>query len=460
MAAEAVCRAALSTMLLGVLSFLACQTAFGQEEFELVASDESQRQLVEQIQAIHARDGVHAEGLIGPFSELARLYEQSGDYALAVAALDLAAYLVRVNRGVHSLDQRPLLQQAIRNARAGGNLAAAWDREDDLLDLAARHPEDLRTVPLFREVAEGWMGLNALARGGEYPEFPPGYCDPLVPSACVWSALSDARVNYGAAAEVLLRNEHYSSSELRELEMRLVRIALIVREQEELDRKRAQSLYRVGSVPKRREILWVRPDIVKELGVADRLDYLAPGGPGDEAATAQGEPTAVISPGPTGYEFGRRSLVRLYRYEVASSAPVVQQVEAIVRLADWDLRYSRNSLALEGYAQAHAFLKKAGTQAAIDALFSPPLPLVLPTFEPNPLVAGTAEESTGYIDVAFTITQLGEPRRMRIVDATSNATEAAKKDLAALISSSRFRPRLVRGEFGASPVQVRYYLNE
>ena len=93
-------------------------------------------------------------------------------------------------------------------------------------------------------------------------------------------------------------------------------------------------------------------------------------------------------------------------------------------------------------------------------MFSPPLPLVLPTFEPNPLVAGPAEESTGYIDVAFTITQLGEPRRMRIVDATSNATEAAKKDLVALISSSRFRPRLVRGEFGASPVQVRYYLNE
>jgi hypothetical protein len=398
--------------------------------------------------------------LIDPFSELARLYEQSGDYALAVAALDRAAYLVRVNRGVHSLDQGPLLQQAIRYARAGGNLAAAWDREDDLLELAARHPEDLRTVPLFREVAEGWMGLNARARGGEYPEFPPGYCDPLVPSACVWNALSDARVNYGAAAEVLLRNEHYSSSELRELEMRLVRIALIDREREERDRRRLQSVYLVGSVPKRGEILWVRPDLVKEVGVADRLDYLAPGGPGDEAASAQGEPTAVILPGPTGYEFGRRSLVRLYRYEVASSAPVVQQVEAIVRLADWDLRYSRNSLALEGYEQAHAFLKKAGTQAAIDALFSPPLPLVLPTFEPNPLVAGTAEESTGYIDVAFTITQLGEPRRMRIVAATSNATEAAKKDLAALISSSRFRPRLVRGEFGASPVQLRYYLNE
>ena len=97
-------------------------------------------------------------------------------------------------------------------------------------------------------------------------------------------------------------------------------------------------------------------------------------------------------------------------------------------------------------------------QAAIDALFSPPLPLVLPTFEPNPLVAGTSEASTGYIDVTFTISELGEPRRVRIVGATSHATEAAKEDLAALIKGSRFRPRLVDGEFRASPVRVRYYL--
>jgi hypothetical protein len=315
-------------------------------------------------------------------------------------------------------------------------------------------------VPVFREVAEGWMGLFALARAGEYPEFPPDYCDPLVPSACTWRAFREARANYGAAAEVLLRNELYSSSELRDLEMKLVRIAVIDREEEELDRKRVQSIYPVGSLPKRAPHMTVDPEVVKYFGVAERLDYLAPGGPGEEAAAAQGEPTAVLLPSANGYEFGRRSLLRLYRYEVASSAPAVQQVEAIVRLADWDLRYSRNSLALDLYEQAYAFLVKEGPQAAIDDLFSPPLPFVLPTFEPNPLVAGTAEGSAGYIDVAFTISQLGEPRRVRIVEATPNATEAAKEELAALIKGSRFRPRLVGGEFGASPVRVRYYLSE
>jgi hypothetical protein len=448
--------------LLPVLALLVCPMAFGQEALKLVANDELQRQLVQQIRAIQARDGVYAEGLIGPFTDLARQYEQSEDYALAVAALDRAAQLIRANRGVKSLDQAPLLQQAIRDAKAGGNLQAAWEREENLLDSAARHPEDLRTVPLFREAAEGWMRLFALSQTGEYPEFPPGYCSPLTPSMCIWRAFSDARVNYGAAAEVLLRDKLYSSNELRELEMQLVRIAVAQLEQEKLARRRVQNktIYHVGGLPEQFfKQISVNPDDVKLLGVADRLDYLAPGGAGEKASTAQGEPTAVLFPPPKGYEFGRRSLVRLYRYEVASSAPIVQQVEAIVRLADWDLQYARNALALDGYEQAYAFLKAAGAQAAIDALFSPPLPFVLPTFDPNPLGAGAGDEAAGYIDVAFTITKVGAPRRIKIVGATSNATEAAKKDLAVLISRSCFRPRVIRGELGDSPVRVRYYLN-
>jgi len=460
MKTDAAVRIALPTRLLPVLSLLICPMASGQEALKLGAIDEPQRELVQQIEAIQARDGVYAEGLIGPYSDLARQYEQSEDYALAVAALDRAAQLVRANRGVKSLDQAPLLQQAIRDEKARGNLIAAWDREKDLLDFAARHPEDLRTVPLFREAAQGWMRLFALSQTGEYPEFPPGYCSPLEPSNCVWRAFSDARVNYGAAAEVLLRNKLYSSNELRELEMQLVRIAVAELEQEKLERRRVQSIYRVGGLPEQFfKQLSVDPDDVKRLGVADRLDYLAPGGASEKASSAQGEPTAVLVPSPKGYELGRRSLVRLYRYEVASLAPIVQQVEAMVRLADWDLQYSRIALALDGYEQAYAFLKAAGAQAAIDALFSPPLPFVLPTFDPNPLGAGAGEEAAGYIDVAFTITNVGAPRRITIVGATSNATKAAKKDLVALISRSCFRPRVVRGELGDSPVRVRYYLN-
>ncbi|HET8696659.1 MAG TPA: hypothetical protein VFO94_04200 [Gammaproteobacteria bacterium] len=453
--------ASLPIGLAAAFAVLACHAVFAESELDPVANNESQRQLVDEIVALQAHDGAYAEGLIAPFSELARSYEQDGDYGLAIAALDRAAQLVRANRGVNSLDQAEFLQRAIRDEKARGDLGAAWKREDDLLRLADRHPKDLRAVPLFREVAEERMALAALVRAGaEYPEFPPDYCDFGVPRGCRWIALADAWANYGAAIAVLSRNELYSSSELRDLEMRLVRIAELVNEQDEREANRLHRYRRVGSLPLQNPpLMIVDPEFVKRSarGVADRLDYLAPGGADEHAAAGQGEPTGVISTPVSGYEFGRRSLARLYQYTVASAAPAWEQVEAIVQLADWDLRFSRNSLALEGYAQAYEFLKKAGAQDAIDALFSPPLPFVLPAYDPNPLATGTTEPSSGYIDVAFTVTEVGEARRIKFLDAT-NATDDAKETLATLIKSSRFRPQITDGEFRASPVRVRYYL--
>src|SRR5690606_30615870 len=112
----------------------------------------------------------------------------------------------------------------------------------------------------------------------------------------------------------------------------------------------------------------------------------------------------------TYYEFGRRSLSRLYDYEVASAAPLPDQLSAVVQIADWDLLYSHNSSAFEGYELAYAWLKEAGAQAAIDDLFSPRVPVVLPAFGPNPFVAEDEEHAAEYVEVEFTITRYGEAR--------------------------------------------------
>lgn len=461
MTADAASRASLPVRPLTVFLLLAWHAVFAQSEFDPVAKDESQRQLARQIVAVQARDGVYAEGLIAPFSELARSYEQGGDYGLSVAALDRAAQLVRANRGVNSLDQAEFLQRAIRNEQARGDLGAAWEREDDLLALAERHPKDVRAVSLFREIAEERMARVELMQAGEYPEYPAGYCEFLVPRGCMWIALADAREYFGAAAAVLLRNQLYSSSELRELEMKLVRIAELVSEQDEDYTARPHSLLgalRVQDPP----AMIVDPEFVKHSarGIADRLDYLAPGGGAPQPSGPPGEPTGTLSTPQSGYEFGRRSLARLYNYTAASSAPAVEQVEAIVQLADWDLRFSHNSLALDEYRQAHEFLENAGAQEAIDALFSPPIPFVLPTYDPNPLANEASEPTSSYIDVAFAVADVGKARRIKILDTSTNVTDAAKQRLLTLIRSSRFRPRVIDGELGASPVRVRYYVDE
>jgi hypothetical protein len=457
-------------------AIVACQAAVAQPAFEPVVTDATQAEIVEQIQETRARDGNNSEGLIVPLTELAHLYVQDGELALANAALDQAMYIIRVNNGLYSLDQVSLLQQAIANDTAGGDLAAAWKREQELIELARRHPEDLRTVPIFREVADGRKALFEAWMAGEYPEqmIIGEYCGSFGElyscsrRAAARGVIGDTQMYYADAIEVLLRNELYSSDELRALETELVRTSDQVRQRPEL--AGPQGCCVPGSqAPLNNPRMFGHDEVERHNGgnygrifrdeTAARLEELSPQGVRDGSATqVDEEPSLTSQKFPSNYLFGRQSLVRLYDYEVASSAPLAEQARAFVELADWDLLYSRNSLALDEYEQVYARLREDGAaQAVVEELFAPRIPIVLPAFLP-PLAYEQTEGATGYIDVGFRISKLGEPQRIEILDATANVTDAAKERLVLIVKTNRFRPRLTDGEFRTSSVVVRYHI--
>lgn len=454
----------------------ACHSAFAQSElepleFEPVANDAAQAQIVGQIQEIRTRDGLNSERLIVPLTELAVLYEQTGLHALANAAIDQALQIIRVNRGVHSLDQVPLLRQTIVNDTASGELAAAWRRQEELIALARRYPEDLRTVPIFHEVADGRMALFGAWMAGEYPEqmLHGDYCESIGQifscsrREAALAVVGDAQMYYADAIEVLLRNELYSDVELPALEAALVRTSDLVRQ-------RPEQLIRPG--PTQVNVLRAKGrDEAERYGVgasevifrdetAARLEELSPKGARYEPAIeVEEEPSKTSQDFPSYYLFGRQSLVRLYKYAVASSAPVVEEALALVELADWDLLYSHNSMALEEYAQVYARLQESDAgQAVIEELFSPRIPIVLPVFLP-PLTYEQTEASTDYIDVAFRISKLGEPQRVEVLETSSNVTDPTTEHLVRVIKTNRFRPRLTDGEFRTSSVVVRFYVD-
>jgi hypothetical protein len=132
-----------------------------------------------------------------------------------------------------------------------------------------------------------------------------------------------------------------------------------------------------------------------------------------------------------------------------------------VEAADWDLMFARNGAALEAYAAALAELKQSADDASIEHLFSPPLPVVLPAFLPNPLDSGAAQDSTGHIDVAFEAGRFGDSRHIKVLGSTANASDDAKQRLVHTIKTSRFRPRTTNGELErTSRVVLRYFLRE
>jgi hypothetical protein len=267
--------------------------------------------------------------------------------------------------------------------------------------------------------------------------------------------LAEAQRNYADAIGVLLRNGLYGSGELRALEMELLH----------------------GVDLLRRWYFWDSP--VRPIPMAPSTIDAPTAEPwhsriGPVAALAAWQPPLPNESLPAGLDFafaatqiemmspyrrGRQSLRRLYLYGAASAAPALQQADAIAQIADWDLLHSYNGQAVSSYEAARAMLERAAApDAALETLFAPEIPVVLPAFGPNPFAPQAGRSATGHIDVAFEITKYGRGRAVRVLSA-ENAPADAVSELAGLIKANRFRPRLTAGRFAdAAPVTLRYQL--
>jgi hypothetical protein len=382
----------ITTTMLVLAALTMPSTVFAQPGLETAA--DRQQQIIDDIEEEQQENGILSKELIGPLASLALFYQEQGDHGPAVAAIERAQQIVRVNYGLYSLEEAPLIRQLMVSEDARGNVEEVHNLEQKLLSLARRHTGDVRTVAIFRESAEKRMDIRRRFLGGEFPPemcyYTPGErCMSWTRNSAAGAILGDAVRNYLEAIDVLLRNELYSSDELYDLETELIPIS-----------------YRNG-----------------------------------------------------GYSLGRQSLRRLLSYDVVNEEPALTQVLGLVRIADWDLLFTHNGMGLTGYEQAYEILEEIGVpKASIDEIFVPELPIVLPTFLPNPL-ATREPQSTSYIDVAFEISKYGKGRRIEILRAI-NVTEAATDRLERLIARSRFRPRSTDGQFGATSVVFRYYPNE
>jgi tetratricopeptide (TPR) repeat protein len=427
---------------------------------QLASDDEPQLQ---QIQEILSRDGPHSFALLEPLTSLGLLYQESEDYALAIVTLERALQIVRINKGLRSLEQVPLVRDLMRIEDARGNHEGAWERQQDLLRLVRRYPDDIRTVPVLREIADNQMAvLNEVIGGKRPPEVVlgcyfqewsmhgDGSCDSGSKSTVIQAMLADAQRNYSDAIAVMLRQGLYGD-DLRELELDVLRGVLLMQSgfgSPSLSLSMAPGFIGLsGAEPWRGRIA-----AVIQLASWD-LPYPNVGSLESDSNVFT-KRVHVMDP----YQRGRQSLRRLYAYGAASSDSPLRQADAMAQIGDWDLLYSHNGRAMESYALAQATLEQAGAAAAINELFAPSTPVVLPAFQPNPLIRDETRATTGYIDVAFEITKYGQSRAVEIRDA-ANATLAAKRNLLALIRNNRFRPQLTDGQFAdATPVRVRYYL--
>ncbi|HWN38098.1 MAG TPA: hypothetical protein VNP02_06340, partial [Gammaproteobacteria bacterium] len=364
-------------------------------------------QIAAEILEAQTQGGPYAKELIEPLRDLSFAYQEKGERALELAALEQARQVVRANYGLSSLEQAPLMRQQIRAEESRGNFAVAWELEQALLTLAHKHPDDVRAAPIYHEIGDKRMGLMRSYLAGERPpqltlgcfyhssqQQQPGSYDSNCASggrgAAILHMTLDAQRNYSNAIAVLRRQQEHSGAELYELEDKVLRNSYLLRD----------------------------------------------------------------------YPTGRRSLVRLIYDDAANDEPTLSRIERLVQLADWDLLYDQRPLAFDLYERTHAYLTHGGVaRASIDELFAPATPILLPTFQPNLLAPERAEGATGYVEVVFDVSRYGRTSRIRVLD--SNASNAVQNRLTRWIVANRFRPRVADGEVvDTSRIVARAYVQE
>lgn len=459
-------RGVAALLLVSLLAASTAEAVENQREYE-----EREQQLLARIEAIEAQNGQYSAEMLEALQELILLYREHDEPKSAVVALTSALQVVRVTQGLYSLEQVPLLFQQIYIEEARGNSPEVWRLEQELLTLVRRHPDDLRAVPALHEMADRQMAvLDRVLAGEIHPNIALGCFYKFLPSpssgncaagsrkTVVQGMLAEAQRNYSAAITTLLRNDQTDSAELRALEMKVVRGIYMVQSMYEGQHSGiGKPMPLVPSAVGAENMEPWRSRMAPVVTLAGwELPYPSMGAL-DERETPKSETRQVRIMDP--YHRGRQSLRRLYAYDAATSSTPLNQADLALQIADWDLLYSNNGLAVDRYEAIHAKLEDAGVaQASIEQLFAPPTPVVLPAFEPNPLAADETRVASGYIDVSFEITRFGKSRGIEVLDET-NATPAARQDLVALIAHSRFRPRPTDGQFGGtSPVAMRYYL--
>jgi len=412
-----------------VLAFVFPSTALPQPD----AQQQKIQELLQRIQDVESHDA-NSEELIDPFTTLGRLYRDGGDAIRSTAATRRAVEILRFNEGLHTLDQAPLIRSLIGDAEAIGDPGSAWDLEQELLTLASRHPDDPRTARILRETADRRVAVLDRYIGGEIPpeiELGCYYQDlPVYPDAIQnchsgnrntvkFRLLYEAQTLYSQAVNVLVGSEHSAGDEVQTLLEDLARTS-----------------YRYENAAR--------------LFGSHRYENAARRPSGAETAVSD---AAAL---------GRRSLAFLLEWQASHAQAWSDRMETLVEIADWDLLHSNSGkadeAALKEYMDVYELLVAQGAGESIDQLFSPEIPIVLPTFVPNPLVSDREQGANGYIDVAFEIDTYGKSRHVRILNATTDPAPATKKRLVELISRSLFRPRVAEGRFAESaPVVVRYY---
>ena len=108
------------------------------ESLSIVEQEDPGKAFQLQMDEFESKDGPYADGLAEPLLGLGRHYARRGDYEQALQLYRRALHIVRLNDGLYSKRQVPVVRELLDTVRLSGDLQALDDRYDYFFRLYGR----------------------------------------------------------------------------------------------------------------------------------------------------------------------------------------------------------------------------------------------------------------------------------------------------------------------------------
>ena len=353
-----------------------------------------QQRFLDAVQSLEAEGGAYDAGLAEQLLGLGASYQAAGRHTEAAGALSRAAHIVRVNEGLYSISDLPILERLIESYSALGEWDGVGSSYQQMFQIHRRNygDNDVRMLPALQRLS-AWHLSAYLADVGENP------------------------INHLEAA----RNLYESSLGI---------------------------LQGAPAGPNRR-----LEETLRESAIVDY--YLASYVPADGGGTSfSAGPSSREQAGPAyalmGFTSGRDALARVVelRKQDPSTSPLMRG-QAVAELGDWHQLFNRRQTAIDIYKEAWTQAAADSSNAAVNQIFGQPIALpVLPEGLATLADAGVAPGGKEtLITVAFAVSERGLVEDIRIVEPQPSAnitppekTETADTKAAAQVDADTQTP--------------------
>ena len=341
-------------------------------------------------------------GLVEELASLGRLQQQQGNHIGAIQTLDRAIHVNRINSGLYTLEQIPVVEQLIQSHMALGD----WE-EADIYNNYLYHVQqkaygfdDPRLIPVLERLATWNIQAFKIGHG-----------------SLLGIKLQQSQIMFNAAARMV--DVHFGKADERFINYQ---------------RNIASSAYLAAK----------NPDLMSQI---DKSEYRTR----QQVFAKQMNEQRQVQP--SGFRTGERALLEVVMFYQEQGYGTYVLAEAITHLADWYLIFGRRQSALKSYKLAWDMLQGLeDSEELTQQLFGSvtPLPAFGSSIEVPDAFYRTEDGSQAlrfdYADLTFDVTENGLARN---VESISEETEDNQAQLGKLRNSTRsthFRPLVIDGE--------------